>query len=95
MRARTIGVRDAKAQLSRLLRDVQQGREWVITDHGKPVARLVPAPARGLSLDERLRRLEEMGLLEAPRGDARDLPPPFPFKSGLARRWLREGREAR
>ena len=95
MRARTIGVRDAKAQLSRLLRDVQRGREWVITDHGKPAARLVPAPAKRLSLEERLRRLEEMGLIEAPRGNARDLPPPFPLKNGLAQRWLQEGREAR
>jgi prevent-host-death family protein len=94
MRARTTGVRDAKAQLSRLLRDVQRGREWVITDHGKPVARLVPASAKRLSLEERLRRLEEVGLLEAPRGHARNLPPPLPLKNGLAQRWLREGREA-
>jgi prevent-host-death family protein len=35
-----IGVRQAKAQLSDLLRQVQTGTEVVITDRGKPVARL-------------------------------------------------------
>ena len=35
-----IGVRQAKVQLSDLLRQVQTGTEIVITDRGKPVARL-------------------------------------------------------
>lgn len=95
MKVRTTGVREAKAQFSRLLRDAQRGREWIITDHGKPVARLVPPSTERLPMEERLRRLEEMGLLDPPRGHARDLPPPLPFKDGLAQRWLREGREAR
>jgi len=33
-----IGVREAKAHLSEYLRRVQSGEEFVITDHGKPVA---------------------------------------------------------
>ncbi|MGH9334837.1 MAG: type II toxin-antitoxin system Phd/YefM family antitoxin, partial [Vicinamibacteria bacterium] len=34
--------REARQALSRLLDDVQKGREVVITDRGRPVARLVP-----------------------------------------------------
>ncbi len=37
-----IGVREAKAHLSQYLRRVQNGEEFVITDHGKPVARITP-----------------------------------------------------
>ncbi len=35
---------DAKAHLSRLLREVQEGQTFTITKRGKPVARLVPLP---------------------------------------------------
>ncbi len=37
-----VGVREAKAHLSRLLKMVQEGREVVLTDRGKPVGRIVP-----------------------------------------------------
>lgn len=37
---RKIGIREAKAQLSKLVRDVQQGGECIITDRGRPVARI-------------------------------------------------------
>ena len=38
----TIGAFEAKAQLSRLLRAVEQGERFTITVRGKPVADLVP-----------------------------------------------------
>lgn len=38
-----VGVFEAKARLSELLQEVKSGKEVVITSHGKPVARLVPA----------------------------------------------------
>jgi prevent-host-death family protein len=38
-----IGVYEAKAQLSRLLRQVQAGQHFIITHRGEPVADLVPA----------------------------------------------------
>ena len=85
-------VREAKARLSRLIRDVQRGKEWVITDRGRPVARLVPVPANDLPMGERIRRLEDSGLLEpAPRG-SHPLPPPLPLRKGLAQQWLRKDR---
>ena len=36
------GIRDVRQNLSVLLEDVKKGREIVITDRGRPVARLVP-----------------------------------------------------
>lgn len=40
---RTVGAFEAKTQLSNLLDVVERGEEVLITRHGKPVARLVPA----------------------------------------------------
>lgn len=38
---RSIGIFEAKAQLSKLVQAVEEGEEIVLTRHGKPVARLV------------------------------------------------------
>ena len=43
---RTAGVREARQNLSALLDEVKQGREIVITEHGRPVAKLVPLDDR-------------------------------------------------
>jgi prevent-host-death family protein len=48
----SIGAFEAKAQLSRLLRAVEQGEQFTITVRGKPVADLVPhraASTQGLA----------------------------------------------
>ena len=39
---RTAGVREARQNLSVLLDEVRKGREVVITERGRPVAKLVP-----------------------------------------------------
>lgn len=39
----TVGTFEAKKHLSSLLERVAQGEEIIITRHGKPLARLVPA----------------------------------------------------
>jgi prevent-host-death family protein len=94
MKTRRTGVREAKARLSQLLRDVQRGHEWVITERGSPVARLSPITGRSLSLAERVRRLEASGLVEPLRREICRLPPPLPLKEGLAQKWLREDRDS-
>jgi prevent-host-death family protein len=38
-----VGAYEAKTHLPRLLREVEAGETVVITRHGKPIARLVPA----------------------------------------------------
>jgi prevent-host-death family protein len=39
---REAGIREARQNISALLDEVREGREIVITDRGRPVARLVP-----------------------------------------------------
>jgi prevent-host-death family protein len=39
---RTAGVREARQNLSALLEEVKKGHEIVITERGRPVAKLVP-----------------------------------------------------
>jgi prevent-host-death family protein len=44
----TVGAYEAKTHLPRLLDEVADGRSFIITKHGVPVAMLVPAqPRRG------------------------------------------------
>jgi prevent-host-death family protein len=44
---RTAGVREARQNLSALLDEVRKGREIVITERGRPVAKLVPPDRPG------------------------------------------------
>lgn len=90
---RVVGVRDAKSRLSRILKDVQHGGEWLITDHGRPVARLTSLVPDALPLEERVRRLENKGWLAPLDHDPQPLPPPLPLENGSALRWLREDRD--
>ena len=41
---RNVTVAEAKTHISALLDEVAEGEEVTITRHGKPIARLVPAP---------------------------------------------------
>jgi prevent-host-death family protein len=91
---RTIGIRDAKARLSELLADVQRGHEWTITERGKPVARIVPMSATLAPVEERLRALEQSGLIERVLDVPRSIPPPLRLEPGLARRMLDESRDS-
>lgn len=43
----TYNVHEAKTNLSRLLKQVENGEEVVIAKDGEPVARLVPVPKTG------------------------------------------------
>ena len=43
----TVNVHEAKANLSRLLAQVESGEEVIIARNGKPVARLAPVQKRG------------------------------------------------
>lgn len=56
---------DAKAQLSALVRQVREGRSFVITVHGEPAAELRPIDrsVRQQSLAERIAELESRGEL--------------------------------
>ena len=66
------GVRELKSRLSAFLRRVEAGSTIVITDHGRPIARLVPiAP----TTEERLRALVQTGLVAWTGGKLGSLAP--------------------
>ena len=41
---REVGIRELREHLSRFLDEVQAGRELIVTDRGRPVARIVGTP---------------------------------------------------
>lgn len=89
-----VGIREAKANLSKLLRMVEKGKEVVLTDRGRPVGKLVPIGKGELSLADRIKEMETAGILEpATARSPRRLPPPIPVEEGMARRLLEEDRE--
>jgi prevent-host-death family protein len=76
----------AKAKLSQLIRAARDQKEVVITDHGRPVARLVPYEQTEETLDERIRSLRERGHLLVATGSPRDpWPEPTIIPGALAR----------
>jgi prevent-host-death family protein len=64
MKKNYIGIREARINLSKLIRDVRGGMEIIITDRGMPVARLIPAEGSSLSLEDRIKNYEYCGLIE-------------------------------
>jgi prevent-host-death family protein len=87
----TVGIREAKINLSRILRRVRHGAEVVITDRGKPVGRIVPVRESAIDLDELVSDLEARGVLAEKRDGIR-LHPTLPLRGGLAQRLLQEDR---
>lgn len=59
----TTGVADLKAHLSATLARVKAGEEVLITEHGRPIARLVPV---GPTLVGSVERLVRTGLVRPP-----------------------------
>ena len=63
----TAAVSDLKARLSEYLKKVTAGAEILITDRGKPVARLVPL-SRAKITRESLAQMEKEGLIKIGSG---------------------------
>jgi len=55
-----IGIRELKATLSECVREVKAGRTIVVTEHGRPVARIIPEAA---SLRVRVEALRRAGAI--------------------------------
>jgi prevent-host-death family protein len=60
MREKRIGIRELKSTLSECVREVKAGRTIVVTDHGHPVARMIP---EGVSREERVEALTRAGAI--------------------------------
>ncbi len=71
---REIGIRKLKASLSEVLRAVQAGEAIRVTNHGRPVADIVPP--RRQTYDERIGELATQGL--ATRSHQKGPLPPAP-----------------
>jgi prevent-host-death family protein len=66
-----VSAADANRRFSLLLRGVREGRSYVVTSHGKPIARLVPAGKHdNIAISARsalLSRLEKQAVIDAGR----------------------------
>jgi prevent-host-death family protein len=70
-----IGIRELRDSLSKHLADVRQGRTVTVTDHGRPIARIVPV--------DRLTRLEQLRAEGRVRpASRRKRPAPQPVEGG-------------
>ena len=67
----SVGIRELRDRLSRYLAEVRAGRTITVTDHGRPVARLVPVDEPSL-----LERLIAEGLVQPARQRERSAPRP-------------------
>jgi prevent-host-death family protein len=64
-----VSVREMKNNLSKYLKRAEAGEEVIITDRGRPVARLGPAAVREtVSLDDALARLRSSPLVRPGKG---------------------------
>jgi prevent-host-death family protein len=68
-----VGIRELKNKLSAYLARVKEGEEIVVTDRGKPVARLVPVDGA----TDRLAELVAAGLARPPLEPRTPLNPPI------------------
>jgi prevent-host-death family protein len=84
--AETVNARDANQHFSRLLREVAEGKSFVITHRGRSVARLVPEPAS----DDRLLTPEQEQALEESIACALALEPPAAPPEDLPAGWPRD-----
>jgi prevent-host-death family protein len=72
-----VSAAEANRRFSLLLRGVREGRSYVVTSHGKPVARLIPAGQRDEAAKSAratlLARLEKQPVMNAERWTRDDL----------------------
>lgn len=94
---KTATITTLKAKLSEHIALVKRGEEVIVTERGKPVARIVPIPPSE-SEDERIRDLIARGIVRPGHGDIRRVLADLPVCSlpdGTVQRWLDEEREDR
>ncbi len=88
----SVGIREAKENLSRLVNEVKKGTEIILTERGKPVARLAPVNDESLSLASRLAKLEHAGMIEPANRTNLKMPSPLPLCGEKAQAFLQEDR---
>jgi prevent-host-death family protein len=94
MQSINVGIREAKINLSKLLKSVQKGREITITDRGRPVAKIIPVQAISLPLAERVKEMERQGWVEPLKKKPRELHPPIPLPKELNLNFLEKDQDS-
>jgi len=90
---RKVGIREAKVQLSKLIKLVKNGQEIILTDRGTPVGKIVPMEKNALPLSERIRRLEEQDIISSVKKKLKTkIPIPIPVSDNLAQKLLQGDR---
>lgn len=74
-----VGIRELRAGLSRYVARVKDGEEIVVTEHGKPVAKLVP-----MNGERKIDRLIREGVLIPARRPKGPLPPPIKIRGTVS-----------
>jgi prevent-host-death family protein len=75
-----VGVRALKNALSRYLAAVRDGQELIVTEHGRPIARITPV-GRGI---DRLAELVAEGKVRPARSGPRHVPEPLEHAGPLS-----------
>jgi prevent-host-death family protein len=90
---KTVSISILKASLSEYLEAVRRGEEVIVTDRGRPVARLLPVP----SSNGRWERLIREGILSPPRKarTGKLTPPRGKKRAGVLSALLEERAEGR
>jgi prevent-host-death family protein len=68
----SVGIRELKQNASAVIRRVKAGESVEVTEHGQPVALLVPIP----ETNDLIERLIAEGQAARPSGNLSELPPP-------------------
>lgn len=76
---------EAKARFSELMRKVRAGQRVTITYHGQEVAEIRPIAPVNASLEDRMRDLEERGVLQVASSPRKPLSKATPSPGALAR----------
>jgi len=76
-----VGIRELRADLSRWLKRVEAGEAITVTDHGRPVARVIPADEIESAYDKLVR---EGVITPAKRPRRKTLPPPVKAKGSVS-----------
>jgi len=87
-----VGIREFKNKLSQYVRKVKRGEMFIVTEHGKPVARLMGEDAVASNKDKILNLIAQEGLVELPKGNIDFTSKPVAASGRLASLWIRENR---
>lgn len=74
-----VGIRDLRDNLSRHLAEVRSGHTVTVTDHGQPVARIVP-----VGRPTRLEQLRAEGRVQPARQKKQPAPDPIPADGSVS-----------